>query len=67
MNYKKHQSTVKWVDQQLDYINPYTDKTMAYCYNTGFLSSILAILINDDSQALAKFKLAVIEAKRKHT
>ena len=51
--------TGQWVREQLANINPYHDKARAFVWSVGFLSSVIAAMILDDSRNLTRFKLAV--------
>ena len=53
------QKTSAYVREQLANINPYHDKTRAFIWSVGFLSSVIAAMILDDSRNLTRFKLAV--------
>jgi hypothetical protein len=58
-----HKKTTTYIYDVVDHINPYTDKHLRNCYTIGFLCSFIAMLSNEDSRNLVKFKLA---AAQKH-
>ena len=58
-NYRKTVETAAWIREQLSIINPHSDTRSAALYAVGFLSSVLAEAMQDDTLALTKFKLAV--------
>ena len=51
--------TAAYVREQLAHVNPYKDKLPAMIWAVGFLSSVIAAMILDDSRNLTRFKLAV--------
>ena len=58
VDYNKHLETVKYVQSMVAHINPHTDKRLAHVYAVGFLSSVIAAMIDADSANYSKFKLA---------
>ena len=59
MDINNNKEVSAWVREQLAHVNPYTDKERAFPYAVGFLSSVIANMIAQDSANLVRFKLAV--------
>ena len=53
------QKTSAYVREQLADINPYHDKSRAFIWSVGFLSSVIAAMILADSANLDRFRAAV--------
>lgn len=49
----------QYILKQIELINPHSNKDNKYAYATGFLASLLAEFIRNDSKLHTQFKLAI--------